>query len=94
MEPPKKHVMKAALKNGVKNGTLIQVKASYKLSPEAKKKSAAKKKPAAKKAAPKKKVSGHVWCFVALVLLVYFLTFVHLPTPGTARECRRLPRRR
>lgn len=52
--------MKAALKKGVADGTLVQVKASYKLSPEAKKASNPKK-PAAKKApvkkdAPKKKV--------------------------------------
>lgn len=56
----KKHVMKAALLRGVKDGTLIQVKNSYKLSPEAKKAAAkpkAKKATAAKKkAAPKKKV--------------------------------------
>jgi len=49
----KKHVLSAALKKGVADGTLVQVKASYKLSAEAK-----KKKPAAKKkAAPKKKVA-------------------------------------
>eukprot|EP00568_Trieres_chinensis_P001386 CAMPEP_0183290536 /NCGR_PEP_ID=MMETSP0160_2-20130417/171_1 /TAXON_ID=2839 ORGANISM="Odontella Sinensis, Strain Grunow 1884" /NCGR_SAMPLE_ID=MMETSP0160_2 /ASSEMBLY_ACC=CAM_ASM_000250 /LENGTH=86 /DNA_ID=CAMNT_0025451157 /DNA_START=63 /DNA_END=319 /DNA_ORIENTATION=+ len=45
--PIKKHVMKAALKSGVEKGILIQVKNSYKLSPEAKK--------PPKKAAPKKK---------------------------------------
>ena len=38
----KKHVLSAALKKGVADGTLVQVKASYKLSAEAK-----KKKPAA-----------------------------------------------
>ena len=52
--------MKAALKKGVEDGTLIQVKASYKLSPEAKK-AAPKKKPAAtaakKKPAEKKKAT-------------------------------------
>ena len=54
----KKHVMKAALKKGVESGVLIQVKASYKLSPEAKKpvkKRVVKKKAAPKKAAPAKK---------------------------------------
>ena len=53
----KKHVLRAALKKGVEDGTLIQNKASYKLSADAKK-SVKKKKPAAKKAAPKKKVSA------------------------------------
>jgi histone H1/5 len=53
--------MKAALKRGVETGVLVQVKASYKLSPEAKKpapkkKAAPKKATAVKKAAPKKKV--------------------------------------
>ena len=48
----KKHVMKAALKKGVESGELVQVKASYKLSADAKK--AAKKKPAKKKVAAKK----------------------------------------
>ena len=47
--------MKAALKRGVDTGVLVQVKASYKLSPEAKKKAAAASKPkAAKKPAAKK----------------------------------------
>jgi len=58
VDPPKKHIMKAALKNGVASGTLIQVKSSYKLSADAKK--VATKKPkapaAAKKVAAKKKV--------------------------------------
>ena len=44
--------MKAALKKGVESGDLVMVKASYKLSPEAKKKLTA---PPKKKAAPKKK---------------------------------------
>ena len=44
--------MKAALKKGVESGELVQVKASYKLSADAKK--AAKKKPAKKKVAAKK----------------------------------------
>jgi histone H1/5 len=60
--------MKAALKRGVDTGVLVQVKASYKLSPEAKKKSAAvtkakttvKKTTTAKKAAPKKKVRFYI----------------------------------
>ena len=43
--------MKAALKKGVESGDLVMVKASYKLSPEAKKKLTA---PPKKKAAPKK----------------------------------------
>lgn len=48
--------MKAALKAGIEKGTLIQVKSSYKLSPEAKKAPAKKVKAAAvKKVAPKKK---------------------------------------
>jgi histone H1/5 len=49
--------MKAALKRGVETGALVQVKASYKLSADAKKK---KKEPAAKKpagTATKKKAS-------------------------------------
>ena len=59
--PIKKHIMKAALKKGVEDGTLIQVKNSYKLSPEAKK-AAPKKKAAAaakakKPAAEKKKTT-------------------------------------
>lgn len=59
------HHFRAALKRGVAAGHLVQVKASFKLSPAAKKapkakkaaapkKAAAKKAPAAKKAAPKK----------------------------------------
>jgi hypothetical protein len=32
----KKHVLRAALKNGVEKGALVQVKASYKLSADAK----------------------------------------------------------
>jgi histone H1/5 len=61
--------MKAALKRGVDTGVLVQVKASYKLSPEAKKKSASvtkakatvKKTTTAKKTAPKKKVRFYIW---------------------------------
>ena len=61
--------MKAALKRGVETGELVQVKASYKLSADAKKKMTTKRKPVAKKAAttkkkktavPKKKVSKTV----------------------------------
>ena len=53
----KKHILRAALKKGVADGTLVQNKNSYKLSAEAKAKKAAPKKAAvAKKAAPKKKV--------------------------------------
>jgi hypothetical protein len=48
--------MKAALKTAVDKGDLVQVKASYRLSPDAR--AAMKKtKPAAKKAAPKKKAT-------------------------------------
>lgn len=49
--------MSAALKKGVESGTLIKVKASYKLSPEAKKAAPKKKKVVKKKAAPKKKTA-------------------------------------
>jgi len=49
--------MSAALKKGVESGTLIKVKASYKLSPEAKKPAPKKKKVVKKKAAPKKKTA-------------------------------------
>jgi linker histone H1 and H5 family len=48
----KKHILRAALKKGVTEGTLVQVKASYKLSAEAKKPAP---KPKAKKAAAPKK---------------------------------------
>ena len=44
--------MKAALKRGVETGVLVQVKNSYKVSPEEKKKKASAAKP--KKAAAKK----------------------------------------
>mmetsp|Transcript_20745 Transcript_20745/g.25708 ORF Transcript_20745/g.25708 Transcript_20745/m.25708 type:complete len:124 (+) Transcript_20745:63-434(+) len=59
----KKHVMKAALKTGVENGTLVPVKASYKLSPAAKKpapktKPAPKKKTAVTKKKPVKKTAS------------------------------------
>lgn len=40
---PKKHLMKAALKSGVEKGVLVQVKHSYKLSADAKKKPVASK---------------------------------------------------
>jgi hypothetical protein len=51
--------MKAALKRGVETGVLVQVKASYKLSPEAKKtKPATKPKAAAKKTVSKAKTDG------------------------------------
>jgi len=58
----KKHVMKAALKKGVEDGTLVQVKSSYKLSPTAKAASKKKpaKKPAAKKPAAKKTAAKKV----------------------------------
>lgn len=55
----KKHILRAALKKGVTEGTLVQVKASYKLSAEAKKPAPKPKKAAAPKekkaAAPKEK---------------------------------------
>ena len=56
----KKHVMRAALKKGVESGTLVQVKNSYKVSPDEKKKKlpSAAKAPAAKKTATKAKVSA------------------------------------
>jgi len=57
----KKHVMSAALKKGVSDGSLIKIKASYKLAPDAKKAMTAKPKKAAPKkkkaAAPKKKTT-------------------------------------
>jgi hypothetical protein len=72
----KKHVMKAALKRGVDGGTLVQVKASYKLSADAK--SAAKKKaaPKKKKAETVKKVSRALCdraenCVGGVVFLVF-----------------------
>jgi linker histone H1 and H5 family len=56
----KKHILRAALKKGVTEGTLVQVKASFKLSAEAKKPAPKPKKKAAapkvkKAAAPKEK---------------------------------------
>ena len=54
----KKHLMKAAIKSGIERGELVTVKASLKLSADAKKKmtkSDTAKKEAPKKAAPKKK---------------------------------------
>ena len=55
----KKHVMRSALKKGVESGVLVQVKASYKLSAEAKKKTVSKvKAEAPKKKAPAKKASA------------------------------------
>ena len=66
--------MKAALKKGVEDGTLVQVKNSYKLSaaakkPAPKKKAAPKKKPAAKKTATKKKVRNIVPMLLRLLLV-------------------------
>ena len=49
----KKHIMKAALARGVETGVLIQVKASYKLSADAKKQMG--KKSTAKSGEAKKK---------------------------------------
>jgi hypothetical protein len=67
--------MKAALKRGVETGVLVQVKASYKLSAEAKKpapkkKAVVKKTTAVKKSAPKKKVSYWSCC-----LVYYYLAY-------------------
>lgn len=62
----KKHVMKAALKRGVEVGVLVQVRASYKLSAEAKKAAAASKKlkkPTKAKTTLKKKVGRRKHCF-------------------------------
>ena len=53
----KKHIIRAALKAGVASGALIQIKASYKLSPEAKK-AMPKAKAAVTKADPKKKTTA------------------------------------
>ena len=52
---PKPHILKAALKSGVEKGILVKVKASYKVSAEAKKPKKKKAAPKKKKAAPKKK---------------------------------------
>ena len=70
--------MKAALKNGVESGTLVQVKASYKLSADAKK--AATKKPKAPKAvkkAPKKKKVSTVRLVGCLLAWIVASTLAH-----------------
>ena len=54
MAVPKPHILKAALKSGVEKGILVKVKASYKVSAEAKKPKKKKAAPKKKKAAPKK----------------------------------------
>lgn len=51
--------MKAALKRGVDSGTLVQVKNSYKVSPDAKKVMKAKKPVSEAKAKVVKKVSDY-----------------------------------
>ena len=51
---PKPHILRAALKSGVEKGILVKVKASYKVSAEAKKPKKKKAAPKKKKAAPKK----------------------------------------
>jgi hypothetical protein len=61
--------LKAALKRGVETGVLVQVKASYKLSAEAKKplpkkKAVPKKATAVKKIALKKKVRWMLCCMI------------------------------
>merc|ERR1712238_640578 len=53
----KKHVMSAAHKKGATDGSLIKIKASYKLAPDAKKAMTAKTKKAVKKASSKKKTT-------------------------------------
>ena len=68
--------MSAALKKGVESGTLIKVKASYKLSPEAKKPAPKKKKVVKKKAAPKKKKTApkkKVSVYIGLFFLIFVL---------------------
>lgn len=71
----KKHVMKAALKRGVETGVLVQVKASYKLSPEAKKEKPSKPKAVkkAKETTAKKKV-GAKPTFILITVLIEKLT--------------------
>ena len=66
--------MKAALKRGVDSGELVQVKASYKLAPGAKKKSTAssKAKPTVKKAS---KATGE-----SKKVCICLSSDVHLPT--------------
>ena len=54
MAVPKPHILRAALKSGVEKGILVKVKASYKVSAEAKKPKKKKAAPKKKKAAPKK----------------------------------------
>eukprot|EP00532_Pseudo-nitzschia_australis_P008952 CAMPEP_0168163502 /NCGR_PEP_ID=MMETSP0139_2-20121125/415_1 /TAXON_ID=44445 /ORGANISM="Pseudo-nitzschia australis, Strain 10249 10 AB" /LENGTH=163 /DNA_ID=CAMNT_0008080411 /DNA_START=169 /DNA_END=660 /DNA_ORIENTATION=+ len=56
----KKHVMKSALAKAVTDGVLVKVKASYKLSPDAKKALTVKKakKPLKKAVKPKKKTTA------------------------------------
>ena len=75
--------MSAALKKGVESGTLIKVKASYKLSPEAKKPAPKKKKVVKKKAAPKKKtapkkkVSAYILgCYLWFLFLCFLANFM------------------
>ena len=58
------HVMKAALKKGVETGVLIPVKASYKLSAEAKKSAAKKSSKNVVKKSPSKTVASKRGCSV------------------------------
>jgi len=89
VEPPKKHLMKAALKQGVENGSLVQVKASYKLSSDEKKKltkpAVVKKAAAPKKkaAAPKKKVRVKLLLFVVPLFYLSILTMIPFRRPLT-----------
>jgi len=79
----KKHVMKAALKKGVEDGTLVQVKASYKLSAEAKKpakKAAAKPKKAA--AAKKKTTTATKKKVRACVCVCFACSSLYLTSSG------------
>lgn len=59
-----------ALKTGVKNGELVQIKASYKLSPEFKKKVGKKAEPKSKAA---KKVRVVCWSFVLCLCTLLFV---------------------
>ena len=72
--------MKAALKNGVDKGTLVQVKSSYKISADAKKKDAKPKKAVVKKAAaPKKKVCRWSCCIPCRIRIISLMTTPRQP---------------
>ena len=65
----KKHIMKAALARGVETGVLIQVKASYKLSADAKKQMG--KKSTAKSGEAKKKTVSLIVSLASLLIHYY-----------------------